>query len=187
MIRTANGMIAALALALCPWVSQPVAAQETVNAVAAVAPAGSPVGATTRSPAGHPLPRFVSVKGSTAAARRGPGWDHRIDWVYQRRGMPLLVTAEFEHWRRVEDIDGEGGWMHVSVLSGVRTVIVAQDMTPLRRRPQPNSLEVALLEAGVIGRVLECAPVWCRLSVDDETGWAERSALWGLLADEVLD
>jgi len=34
------------------------------------------------------------------------------------------ATAEYEHWRRVEDQDGAGGWVHYSLLSGVRSVLV---------------------------------------------------------------
>ncbi|MGL4278966.1 MAG: SH3 domain-containing protein, partial [Albidovulum sp.] len=50
-----------------------------------------------------PLPRYVSLKAAEANARRGPSLDHRIDWVFRHRDMPLKVTAEFENWRRVED------------------------------------------------------------------------------------
>lgn len=167
------------ALALCAaavvFAPSPTAAQATASA------------ATPLRSTNLPLPRFVSIKGAQASARRGPGWDHRVDWVYQRRDLPLLVTAEFEHWRRVEDVDGEGGWIHFSLLSGVRTVLVTRPLTPLRRLPQPDSLEVALLENGVIARILECNPAWCRLSVEGERGWAERDALWGLLPGETLD
>jgi SH3-like domain-containing protein len=59
-----------------------------------------------------PLPRFVSLKGNEGNARRGPGLTHRIDWVFTRSGMPLRITAEFENWRRVEDFEGAGGWVH---------------------------------------------------------------------------
>ena len=52
---------------------------------------------------GLPLPRYVSLKASEANVRRGPSLTHRIDWVFKRRDMPLRITAEFGHWRRVED------------------------------------------------------------------------------------
>ena len=77
-----------------------------------------------------PLPRYVSLKGSEGNARRGPSLSHRIDWVFTHAGMPLRVTAEFGHWRRVEDRDGAGGWVHYSLISGVRTVIVEEELAP---------------------------------------------------------
>ena len=63
-----------------------------------------------------PLPRYVSLKGGEGNARRGPSLSHRIDWVFRHPGMPLRVVAEFGHWRRVEDQDGAGGWVHYSCL-----------------------------------------------------------------------
>ncbi len=136
---------------------------------------------------GLPLPRFVSLKSARAEARRGPSRTHRLDWVYSARGLPVRVTGEFEHWRRIEDSEGFGGWVHYSQLSGVRTVLVTQDMAPLRSRPMDNAPEVALLEQGVVARIVECAPVWCRLNLDGTRGWVLREALWGLAPDEVLD
>ena len=59
-----------------------------------------------------PLPRFVSLKSSEVNVRRGPSLTHRIDWVYKRRDLPVEVTAEYGHWRRVRDRDGAGGWVH---------------------------------------------------------------------------
>ncbi|HCT32088.1 MAG TPA: aspartyl-trna synthetase, partial [Sulfitobacter sp.] len=68
-----------------------------------------------------PVPRFVSMKASEGNVRRGPSLTHRIDWVFKHRDLPLRITAEHGHWRRVEDRDGMGGWVHYSLLSGTRT------------------------------------------------------------------
>lgn len=136
---------------------------------------------------GLPIPRYVSLKTGEARARRGPSLTHRVDWLYTRRNLPLRVTGEYEHWRRVEDSDGQGGWIHETLLSGVRTVVVIRDMTPMRSRPQPTAHEVALLENGVVAHIMECAPEWCRLSIEGERGWVNRDALWGLFPDELLD
>ncbi|MFN7003220.1 MAG: SH3 domain-containing protein [Roseinatronobacter sp.] len=131
-----------------------------------------------------PLPRYVSLKANEANARRGPDTAHRIDWVYTRRDLPLRVTAEFEHWRRVEDIEGKGGWMHYALLSGLRTALVQTDMTQLFQRPDRNSAQTALLERGVIARLRECQGEWCRLDVDGARGWAEKRHLWGVEAED---
>ena len=134
-----------------------------------------------------PLPRFVSLRATEANARRGPDTSHRIDWVYQRRDLPLRVTAEYEHWRRVEDAEGQGGWMHHALLSGLRTALVQTDMTPLYQRADTASAQTALLERGVIARVRACGPDWCRLEVEGARGWAEKRHLWGVEAAEVFD
>jgi SH3-like domain-containing protein len=131
-----------------------------------------------------PLPRFVSLKASEGNARRGPDLSHRVDWVFTRRDLPLRVTAEFENWRRVEDADGKGGWMHHALLSGSRTVLVQGDMVQLRARAQASAPVTALLERGVIVQLRGCAGEWCRLEQGRLRGWTERRHLWGVSADE---
>ena len=136
---------------------------------------------------GLAMPRYVSLKTSEANVRRGPSLTHRIDWVYKRRGMPLRVTAEFGHWRRVEDREGAGGWVHYSLLSGVRTVLVERDMLDIIARPDPDAPVIARLEPGVIARLSECGPGWCAVTADGHDGWAPKTALWGVGDDEIVE
>lgn len=134
-----------------------------------------------------PLPRYVSLKASEGNVRRGPSLGHRIDWVLTRRNMPLQIIAEHGHWRRVRDRDGAGGWIHYSLLSGARHVIVEEDLLPILTRPDDAGVVRARLEAGVVARLGKCDPVWCRLTVDGHKGWAMKTALWGVAPDEVRD
>ena len=134
-----------------------------------------------------PLPRFVSLKGSEGNARRGPGLTHRIDWVFTRAGMPLRITAEYENWRRVEDSEGAGGWVHYSLLSGVRSALVTLDMAELHETPDTSAAVIAQAEMGVVGRLLECNPDWCRVSLDGTRGWILKTALWGVKSDEIIE
>lgn len=134
-----------------------------------------------------PLPRFVSLKGSEGNARRGPGLTHRIDWVFTRAGMPLKITAEYENWRRVEDFEGAGGWVHYSLLSGVRSALVTLDMAEFHDAPDDGSAVVAQAEMGVIGRVLECKLDWCRVALDGQRGWVRKTSIWGVKADEIVE
>ncbi|MEM9551939.1 MAG: SH3 domain-containing protein [Pseudomonadota bacterium] len=134
-----------------------------------------------------PLPRFVSMKASEGNVRRGPSLSHRIDWVFKRRDMPLQITAEHGHWRRVEDRDGAGGWVHYALLSGVRTVIVEQDMVVLYYRPDQSSPEVAAVEAGVVARLGTCKPDWCRITAGGYRGWVPKTAVWGVAPSEIRD
>lgn len=134
-----------------------------------------------------PLPRFVSLKGSEGNARRGPSLSHRIDWVFRHRDMPLMVTAEFGNWRRVEDRDGQGGWIHYSLLSGVRTAMITADPAELHSSPQGNAAVVAKAESGAIVRLEDCSIDWCRVSADGERGWLPKTDIWGVGKDEIRD
>ena len=134
-----------------------------------------------------PLPRFVSLKANESNVRRGPSLSHRIDWIFQRKSMPLQVVAEYGHWRKVTDRDGQGGWVHYTMLSGVRTVLVETDMLPLLSQPSADALQNAVLEEGVIARLGECGPEWCHLNANGYRGWAPKSVLWGILPGELRD
>lgn len=134
-----------------------------------------------------PLPRFVSLKASESNVRRGPSLSHRIDWVFKRRNMPLQVVAEYGHWRRVIDWDGQGGWVHYTMLSGARTVVIEGDATPLRARPEVTALENALLEPGVVARLGECDPEWCQLNAGGYRGWVPKAQLWGVAPAEIRE
>lgn len=169
---------------------------ETAPALAAPAP--RPAIATTTAPppprdpnrgsvTNLPLPRFVSLKGNEGNARRGPGLTHRIDWVFTRSGMPLKITAEYEHWRRVEDAEGVGGWVHYALLSGVRSVLVAEDMAEFRARPMDEAEVIFKAERNVVAWVQECRPEWCRVNVGGDRGWVRKTALWGVLPNEVVE
>lgn len=136
---------------------------------------------------GLPLPRFVSMKAAEANVRRGPSLTHRIDWVFKRKDVPLVITAEYGNWRRIEDRDGAGGWVHYSLLSGARTAIVEEDTLNLLSKPQDGAMVEARLERGVIARVEKCTPDWCRLTAGGYRGWAPPMALWGVKPGEVLD
>ncbi|MBK0325818.1 aspartyl-trna synthetase [Rhodobacteraceae bacterium F11138] len=134
-----------------------------------------------------PIPRYVSMKANEGNVRRGPSLTHRIDWVFKRRDMPLQITAEHGHWRRVQDRDGAGGWVHYALLSGVRTVLVEKDMLQVHARPDPQSPTNAAFELGVVARLGECNPDWCHISAGGYGGWAEKQFLWGVLPDELRD
>ena len=134
-----------------------------------------------------PLPRFVSLKTSEANVRRGPDLSHRIDWVFKRQGMPLQVVAEYGHWRRVIDRDGQGGWVHYTMLTGARTVIVEADSLFLHARATPEARQTAELRADVVARIRKCEPTWCEVTVDGHRGWAPKAALWGVELAEVIN
>ncbi len=134
-----------------------------------------------------PVPRYISMKSATANVRRGPSTANRIDWVLKHRGTPLRVLAEYREWFRVEDVDGEGGWVHTALLSSVRTIVVKQDMLPLRAAPSATAAALAQLEAGVIARLGACQPDWCEASVDGYNGWLPKTGIWGADPSELRD
>ena len=135
-----------------------------------------------------PMPRFVSIRAKTANARRGPDLNQRIDWAFVRRGLPVEVTDEYGHWRRVRDAEGAGGWVHYSLLSGVRMALVRADApVPLYAGPDEQKPLVAMAEPGAVARISICAGDWCELTAGGIKGWLPRAAIWGVGPQEELD
>lgn len=131
-------------------------------------------------------PRFQSLKSDNVHLRVGPGTQHPIEWVLQRRNLPVRVIAEIDQWRRIVDSSGTVGWVHQQMLSGRRYGIVTGEIRALRREPDRESVAVARLEPGVIGRLLECRDAWCRMEAGGFRGWIARAEIWGTEPNEVL-
>ncbi|MDG1530473.1 MAG: SH3 domain-containing protein [Paracoccaceae bacterium] len=132
-----------------------------------------------------PLPRFVSLKASEGNVRRGPSLAHKIDWVFKHRNMPLQIVGEYGNWRRIKDRDGAGGWMHYSLLSGSRMVIISGDRTPLYILADEKSKKSAEAEDGALAKLEDCSLHWCFVRADNAKGWIPKSALWGVDEDEI--
>lgn len=139
-------------------------------------------------PSGLPIPRFVSLKADRVNVRRGPSTTHQVIWVFARKGLPVEIIAEFEHWRRVRDSDGEEGWVYHSLLAGRRTALAAPWLKSGRLTmldaASANADPVAAVEAGVLGLIEECTGLWCRFTTNGYSGWVRQELLWGVYPGE---
>jgi SH3-like domain-containing protein len=142
-------------------------------------------------PSGLPLPRFVSLKADKINVRRGPSSEHQVAWVYQRKGLPVEITAEFENWRRIRDSDGDEGWVYQSMLSGKRMALVApwrkQEAVPLYNSPSPTSGLVAMVKAGVVATLEDCTGDWCSVDASGYKGWISQPMIWGAYPGEQVE
>ena len=132
-------------------------------------------------------PHYVSLDSDKVYMREGPTYENRILWVYHRKGLPLLETAEFDVWRRVSDPDGTVGWVHSSMISNNRTVLVtSKQPAALRAHEEPNSPILALAQPGVIAKLKACGPQACQVSTGGAEGWVDKKNIWGVNAGDVF-
>jgi SH3-like domain-containing protein len=152
----------------------------------AAAAGGEALGPST----GLRIPRYVSLKYDRVNLREGPSKDHRTAWIFQRAGLPVEVTAEFDTWRRIRDSEGAEGWVQQSLLSGRRTALVAPwkktEVLPIRVKAGGGSDVAAKIQSGVLGNVRGCENGWCRIFGDGFDGYIEQANLWGVYPDEKL-
>ncbi|MBO6783960.1 MAG: hypothetical protein JJ899_11905 [Alphaproteobacteria bacterium] len=172
-----RAIIPALALLAASLAATPAAAQDGE-------------GAQTRqqNPSGLPIPRWVSVRAGEANLRTGPGARYPIDWVLQRKDLPVEVVEEFENWRKIRAPDETVGWVHKSMLSGNRTATVAVARARVLSRPEDRAPIAAFVEEGVQVKLEFCEAEWCAVAIESHgvEGWIPRAALWGLHDGEVV-
>ena len=87
------------------------------------------------------------------------------------------VIAEFDNWRKIEDENKTQGWIHQSLLSGIRYVIIknnnliikkdlahklSNNHSLLFKAPDENSPLILKVEFGVLTRVVKCEKFWCK-------------------------
>jgi SH3-like domain-containing protein len=159
--------------------------------IAAHAVAAQPASETVGPTSGLPLPRFVSLKADKVNMHVGPAKNYEVKWRYQRAGLPVEITGEYENWRRIRDSDGIEGWVYHSLLSGRRTGMVTlrakDELIPLHAKPNAESRVVAQLQSGVLGTVKRCAAGWCRILGEGFDGWLPQEKLWGVYPNETVE
>jgi SH3-like domain-containing protein len=156
--------------------------QEPQAEPSAVAPEVPAAGRST----GLPVPRFVSLAADQVNLRYGPGREYPVSWVLARRGLPVEIIAEFDTWRKIRLHDDDEGWVHSSLLSSRRTIVIRGEIGELRRTPAADGRVVLRAEPGVIGELLDCEEDWCRVDIEGRRGWLRREAFWGVLPGETL-
>ncbi len=143
--------------------------------------------ANTGKETGLEIPRYVSLKSDDANIRVGPSKNYPIEIKYIKKNYPLKVLDEYEEWRKVEDFNRNIGWIHKSLISGIRTGIVLSN-------DNKNISILNTLDGNVIGEIgngnivfLEkCKIDWCLVSLDDYEGWMDKNYIWGVKEKEII-
>jgi SH3-like domain-containing protein len=125
-------------------------------------------------------PYWASIAASEALMRTGPAKTYPAKWLYRRADLPIKVLEVYPSWRKIQDPDGETGWMLVNLLSDTRTGVVRGDQPrPLHERPDSGSPVRYLAQPGVVGRLSSCAGEWCDFEVGDRRGHISKAHIWG--------
>ena len=143
--------------------------------------------ALARDQGGLPVPRFVSLHASKIYLRTGPGMNFPVQWIYQRRHMPVEVIAEYDTWRKIKDWQGTIGWVHQSMLDGGRYALITGSERELLQDPADTASPTAKVMPGVVAQILRCDGTWCRVNADGYKGWLKRDEFYGTYPDEKVE
>lgn len=134
-----------------------------------------------------PVPRFVTLGTDEVNVRTGPGLRYPIKFIIRKDGLPVEITREFDVWRQIRDVEGDEGWVHKSMLSGRRTVVIKGHVQALLKKPEESARPVVKLEPGVIADLEKCEGKWCQVEAASYEGWIERENIWGVYSDEKIE
>lgn len=126
------------------------------------------------------IPRFVTLRANEVNMRAGPGRHYPVEWVYTQKGLPLKVVAEFHHWRKVVDFEGTTGWIHKSLLTGRKKILIRHVDQAVYKTTSHEAKIVGYLKPMVIVNLDECENHWCYISIDSVSGWVPVTEnIWG--------
>jgi SH3-like domain-containing protein len=144
--------------------------------------------AATASAQDRKPPYWASIASGEAMMRTGPGRNYPGIWLYKRRDLPIKVIQVYPNWRKIEDPDGEQGWMLVTLLSDRRTGIVKPgEPRNIHTKPEANAPVRYLAEQGVVGRLRKCNGSWCQFQIGTRKGWIAQGDIWGVSERESFD
>ena len=123
-------------------------------------------------------PKYASIKKEKTYSRHNASFDAPLEWIYQKENLPILIIRERDNWREIRDIDGAESWMHVSMISNKRTFINKQDQNLLKYKD--NNIISAIVKRGVVGKIINCDEVFCKVKIKKYKGWVEKKYLWGI-------
>ncbi len=135
------------------------------------------------------LPRMSSLRSNLINARSGPGSRYPIEWVYMQKGAPVEVVAEFEHWRKIKDWDGQASWVHKAMLSSLRMAkVITLGQNNIYKRASLDSQVIAKVEDGAVGEIKECPKdkAFCLLDFQGLQGWVKKSDIFGIYDKEEI-
>ena len=136
---------------------------------------------------GLEIPRYVSLKSNDANMRVGPSQNYPIAIKYIKKNYPLKVLEEYEDWRKVEDFNKNTGWIHKSLISGIRTgIILSNDNNTIKLLNTLNGNIIGEIGKGNIVFIEKCKIEWCLVSSGNYKGWIDKKYIWGVKEKEII-
>ena len=121
---------------------------------------------------------FVSLKKNKVNVRYGPTFDSDIKYVYKKINLPLRQIDKKENFRRIIDFKNNSGWIHISQLKKVNSVITLQKEI-LFEKPTKYSKPLAGIQKGRMLVLEKCSDNWCKVKTEKFSGWIKTDKIWG--------
>ena len=121
---------------------------------------------------------YLSLKKNKVNVRYGPSFDSPIKYVYRKINLPVKQIDKKENFRRIIDNKNNSGWIHISQLKKVNSLIGLKDKI-LFKKPTYFSKPIAKIKKGRILLVQRCEKNWCKIKTKSFSGWIKIENIWG--------
>ena len=121
---------------------------------------------------------FLSLKKNKVNVRYGPSFDSDIKYVYKKINLPIKQIDKKENFRRIIDLKNNSGWIHISQLKKINSVISTNDKI-LFKKPSSFAKPIAQIKKGRLLILQKCEKNWCKIKSNDYEGWIKNDDLWG--------
>ena len=122
---------------------------------------------------------FLSLKKDKVNVRYGPGFEYPIKYIYKKINLPIKQIDKKENFRRIIDLKNNSGWIHVSQLKKINSIIPKEDKI-LFNKPSNFSKPLAKIEKGRVLLLQNCIEKWCKVKTGSFKGWIKIENTWGL-------
>ena len=120
----------------------------------------------------------MAVSSAIANIRNGPGTNFDVIWKVERY-YPVVVLEKKGDWYKIQDFEGDTGWLHNSLLDKARTVVVKNDECNVRSGPGTEFPLLFRVKSGVPFKCLKNSGAWINIQhADGDTGWIHGSLTW---------
>tara|TARA_B100000989_G_scaffold191706_1_gene144499 strand:- start:4534 stop:4992 length:459 start_codon:yes stop_codon:yes gene_type:complete len=121
---------------------------------------------------------YLSLKKDKVNVRYGPSFKSPIKYVYKKLNLPIKQIDTKENFRRIIDFKNNSGWIHVSQLKKVNSVIPLKDKI-LFKKPSNFSNPIAKIKKGRVLVIQKCEDKWCKIKTQGYKGWITNNDVWG--------
>ena len=124
------------------------------------------------SDTGYKIPRFVSLKSNDVNLRIGSSTNYPIILKYTIKALPVEVIDEYQVWRKINDIEGNQGWIHKTLIQGDRYAIINQEYnSSVQIYSKPKGNKIGKIGKFNIVKINTCLLKWCQINYKQFKGW----------------
>ena len=121
---------------------------------------------------------FLSLKKDRVNVRYGPSFESPIKYIYKKKNLPIKQIDKKENFRRIIDVKNNSGWIHISQLKKINSVIALSDKI-LFKKPSNFSEPIAKIKKGRLLIIQKCNSNWFEIKTEKIKGWIYNKNLWG--------